>query len=148
MFSNARVGDRVYSFQFGWCRISHVGENSLIPLRITSEEDATTAWITLDGKMYPSYKDPTVFWDKPQFELPKKPLPDLKMNDLIFVQDIHGIHGEAGEWLPRHFRAFTGEGRVIVWEDGRTSYTTQDRDNHHQWDHWKLPEYAEEVEEE
>lgn len=140
MFSNAHIDDRVYSFEFGWCRITCVSDNSAIPLRITSEEEGLSAWITTDGKLSPAHKDPTVFWDRPQFELPKRPLPNLKTDDPIFVQDIHGFHGTVGAWLPRHFRAFTEEGRVIVWEDGRTSFTTQDPDTHHQWDYWKLPE--------
>jgi hypothetical protein len=145
MFSKANVGDRVYSFEYGWCRITYVSDNSDFPLCIASEDTGLSTWITLDGKLSPTYKDPTVFWCKPEFELPKRPLPDLKMNDLVFVQNIHNY---TNEWLPRHFRAFTEEGRIVVWEDGRTSYTTQDLNTYHCWDHWKLPENTEKTEEE
>lgn len=145
MFSKASVGDRVYSFEYGWCRITYVSDNSDFPLCIASEETGLSTWITADGKLSPTYKDPTVFWCKPEFELPKRPLPDLKVNDLVFVRD---DLGEAGEWLPRHFRAFTEKGLIVVWEDGRTSYTTQDPDTHHYWYYWKLPENTEKTEEE
>lgn len=72
MFRNAKVGDRVWDILKGWGTITSISEDNDYPIRVTSDEHIWTIF-TLDGKRTKEDINPSLFWDKIKYEIPKKP---------------------------------------------------------------------------
>jgi len=129
MFNDIKLGDDVWSIEEGWGTVEAItgGDYPLIAqfkyLRIS---------FTLEGKRFMSSTNPTLFWDEIKFEVPKKPLPDLKVDTPVLVWDEKG-----GEKKIRHFRKFTKKGKMVCFAGGVASQTNKCT---HEWNYWELAE--------
>lgn len=71
MFRNAKVGDRVWDFRFGWGNIKKIDLDKDYPICVELYNNTQT--YTTDGKYREFDKNPVLFWDEIKFEIPKKP---------------------------------------------------------------------------
>ena len=135
MFSKAKVGDRVFSIRFGWGTIVELDPTCVRGLVYCCVPDLRSRelWFNVNGKEDGGDLFPSVFWGEPKFEMPKRPLPELKVDTPILVRD-----EDWEDWRPAHFARFSPEG-VATWMGGKTSYTTLDGAEMF-WKQWKLPE--------
>ena len=68
MFTDAKIGDRVYSMDFGWSRVvSRVDKLGIpTPIQLRSEcENRRVFWMSTCGRLHSFSKHPTVFWHSP-----------------------------------------------------------------------------------
>jgi len=77
MFENAKVGDKVWSINYGWGEITEIytGDTYPICVRFVGESGIT---YTLNGYIDEFDMNPTLFWDELQFEIPVKPKRKIK----------------------------------------------------------------------
>jgi hypothetical protein len=113
---DVKVGDELWSVRHGWGKvknISKIGKSSypICVKFICGEVDFTKDFRELDIDLYQS-----LFWDEIKFEIPKKPLPKLKINTVLKVWDI----GDEDVRI-RHFSHFNDG--LYCFKDGKTSYT-------------------------
>ena len=80
MFSNAKIGDKVWSIRSGWTEITEIGGNDYYPINIKG------IMYSLDGKLWNFDTSPSLFWKEQKFDL-SKPLPDFKRGDILWVWD-------------------------------------------------------------
>ena len=73
MFKNAKVGDRVWSFEFGWGTIIEIKHNITFPILVKFSEISASypCSFTFSGKRFNETKQ-TLFWDEIKFEIPKR----------------------------------------------------------------------------
>ena len=60
--------------------------------------------------------------------------PDLKVDDRILVRD----KGHAN-WVKQYFAKWSGDGRIVTFVDGKTSWTADSKYRFSYWYEWKLP---------
>lgn len=77
MFSNAKVGDRVWSYHHNWGTITKIERFDNYPLFVKFDNKEYVESFNLNGMGNVLDKKPTLFWDELKFEIPKKPF-DLK----------------------------------------------------------------------
>lgn len=68
------------------------------------------------------YVEPPVDWSK------------VPVDTKVYVRD-----SENGFWIPRHFARFE-DGKIVTWNDGVTSFSTNGIDNVSKWKQGKLAE--------
>ena len=92
-FENARVGDRVWDFIYGWGKIEHIESKSQYPLKIRFASGSGYAF-TLKGENLMGIPQ-TLFWDEIKYEIPTQPL-RMKLIHGVEVPDIsfRPSHGE------------------------------------------------------
>lgn len=71
-FYNAKVGDRAWSFEYGWGTITHVFHDNEYPINFESDTKRICNFM-IDGKRNVKDINPTLFWNEIKFEIPKKP---------------------------------------------------------------------------
>jgi hypothetical protein len=71
MFSNAKVGDKVWDFTYGWGKIYNIDLNSDYPIKVERLNEMDESY-TFDGKLGDE-EAPTLFWDEIKYEIPTKP---------------------------------------------------------------------------
>ena len=120
MFSNAKVGDRVWSVNKGWGVVEDITNSWAFPIRVSYPEDITELY-TEDGLIYLNDLHPTLFWDEIVFEVPKKPLPKLEVDTKVLVWDVDKPKNK----LVRYFCSFDASGRVVVFQHGTTSFSCE-----------------------
>jgi len=129
MFKDAKIGDKLYSVEDGWGVVEAINTDRDHPLTI--QFDGCMKSFTLNGKRYIDSKNPTLFWDKIEFEVPKRPLPDLKVDTKVIVW-------KSGEPKKRrHFKKFNEDGDIICFAHGATSWTMSGTFT---WKYWELAE--------
>lgn len=73
MFRDAKVGDRVWSFKYGWGVVKKIHTASReYPLEIEFKNEISISY-SLVGKYNFSNLLPDLYWDEIKFEIPKKP---------------------------------------------------------------------------
>ena len=78
IFIDAKEGDRVWDFLFGWGTVIGIYEDeNHLPIEVMFEFEDRTHSYGLDGKRYAA-RNQTLFWDEIKFEIPKKPF-DLEV---------------------------------------------------------------------
>ncbi len=77
MFSNAKVGDRVWDFTLGKGTIIKIDRNITNPIRVKFDRSGYIFRFKFNGKLNENDINPTLFWDEIKYEIPKKPF-DLK----------------------------------------------------------------------
>lgn len=123
-FTDAKVGDRVWSITEGWGVIKERRKSPYqYPLTVDFENDSYRTY-TLWGRLDISDLNPTLFWDevKPQLEV------DAKV--IVWDQD--------GKKYNRHFSHFDEDGRLFAFSLGHTSFTSELSPE--VWDNWELVE--------
>ena len=133
MFKDAKIGDRVWSYvdaKYG--RIVEI-IGGKYPIKVEFN-NGRQSYFTIDGKRFEADKRPVLFWDKIEFEIPKKPLPRLKVDAKVFVWNKEGDIK-----VKRHFKRFDTDGRIICFASGGTSWTSDDNEEI-KYDYWELAE--------
>lgn len=137
-FSNAKAGDRVWSFIDGWGTVLYLDKDADYSVRVSFDE-GYVQYFTQSGHLPVSPRQkPVLFWDEVVFEVPKKPLPKLEVDAKVLVWNDDDTDKE-----PRHFSHFNESGRIVVFADGTTSFSCVIRDKRGQlydWDNWELVE--------
>jgi len=95
--SGVQVGDKLYSTLCGFGEVIDIYKKHGVPVRVKFEGPISN--FTLEGKYHSEDCEPTLFWDKPEFEYPKKPktvtISEYRLNGLRkdFEEnlDLHGI---------------------------------------------------------
>ena len=131
-FETAKVGDRVWSLQFGWGKISKINDYSCYSSYPIDVEFDSGGFImfTLDGRLYKNHVMQSLFWDEVVIEVPTKPLPDLPVDAKVVVWD------NGGQKFKRHFSHFEN-GTLYAFDDGRTSWAGGATSP---WRNWELAE--------
>ena len=120
MFSNAKAGDRVWSFVDGFGEVVWNALTSPYSVRVRFCGGAKISF-TKQGKACPNDLHPTLFWDEIVFEVPKKPLPKLEVDTKVLVWDVDKPKNK----LVRYFCSFDASGRVVVFQHGTTSFSCE-----------------------
>lgn len=76
MFRNAKIGDEVWDFIYGWGKITDIRENFTYPFKVEFNNFCGVYEYTFEGKICED-EPQRLFWDEIKFEVPKKPF-DLK----------------------------------------------------------------------
>jgi hypothetical protein len=75
-FENARVGDKVWDFIYGFGEVEHIESKSTFPLKIRFSDNSGYTF-TLKGQNLIGIPQ-TLFWDKIKFKTPTQP-PRMKL---------------------------------------------------------------------
>jgi len=91
-FENAKVGDRVWSFGYGWGTIQQINTNKY-PLLICfdnyqSEALEKVVCYTKKGTEFLDNSNPTLFWDEIKFTIPTRPKRKVKKEGWINIYKI------------------------------------------------------------
>ena len=128
MLGDVKINDKLYSAEEGWGRVLDIVPGDY-PIVMQFEGEIVT--FTLDGKRLKSNRYPTLLWDKVEFEMPKKPLPNLKIDAKVLVWNIGGLRK-----YKRHFKEFDGDGKIVCFAGNGTSWTTCGETN--KWTYWEV----------
>ena len=124
-FEDAKVGDRVYHYKYGWSTITNIKKESYYPIIIDYDFS-----FTYEGFADKSDKNRTLFWDEVTITPPEKPLPKLEVDTKVLVWE-HGSYK-----IKAHFSHFDSDNKICVFSLGKTSWT---KDNNTQaWTFWEL----------
>ncbi len=125
-------GDKVFTYQNGWGVIKSVNVSLYYPISVQFPNGSQT--FTVDGKGYESDLNPTLF--RNEFQVPDvantKPRHDLKVDDPILV-----LFG--GGRFRRHFAGWDEYGCIQTFQDGKTSWSSQEGEEPNSWEDWQLP---------
>jgi len=130
MFKNVKVGDRLYSVEDGYGVVEIISMCRVYPLTIRF--DCCRKSFTLTGRRYAGSKNPILFWDKIEFEIPKRQLPYLKVDTKVIVWN-------SGDDVKkkRHFKEFNKDGVITCFVHGTTSWTSNTSSA---WEYWEIAE--------
>lgn len=123
MFTNVKVGDRVWCFMRKWGTVVEVGniQKESYPI-LVNFDNRTKDTYTKNGVLHAAHSDqPILFWDEINFEIPKKPLPKLEVDTKVLVWDVDKPKNK----LVRYFCSFDASGRVVVFQHGTTSFSCE-----------------------
>lgn len=132
-FENARIGDRVWSMRRGWGTVRKIDRDTLYPLKVTYQHVGIGSY-TLDGLAHVEDITQSLFWDEVVVKAPIKPVPALDVDTKVLVWTDPSVKQR------RHFSHFGKDGRIWVFDSGRTSYTKLHRDSITAWPNWELTE--------
>ena len=127
-FEDAKVGDRVFHYKYGWSTITNIKKESDYPIIIDYDFS-----FTYEGFTDKSDKNRTLFWDEVVITPPEKPLPRLDVDTKVLVWD-----SEKKVKLHRHFSHFEKNGKIVTFAEGRTSWSQGDK-SVVDWEYWELP---------
>ena len=127
-FEDAKVGDRVFHYKYGWKTISHIKEESSYPIIIDYDFS-----YTYNGFAEKTDSNPSIFWDEVKIVPPSKPLHKLEIDTKVLVWD----SGKKVK-LHRHFSHFEKNGKIVTFAEGRTSWSQGDK-SVIEWENWELP---------
>ena len=135
-FETAKVGDRVWSMEYGWGEIvpTTAGETDTIKVMFI---DGPSSTYTLEGRRLFTHMRPrcsanqTLFWDEVVIEAPQKPLPVLEVDAKVLV------------WFnpdKKHKRHFSHFGNGVIWtfDAGSTSFTRLHKSSISYWPNWEV----------
>ena len=128
-FEDAKVGDRVFHYKYGWKTISHIKEESSYPIIIDYDFS-----YTYNGFAEKTDSNPSIFWDEVKIVPPSKPLPKLEVDTKVLVQNTLSL-----EPLRRYFSHFEKNGQIAAFAEGVTSWSVHDKPTI-VWEYWKLAE--------
>lgn len=136
MFSNAKVGDVVWSSMYGMGVISDIRESSSYPIYAIFEKlnkfnaKFDTSYSISGTRGDSEYQ--TLFWQ--EFEIPKeafvKPLPKLEVDTKVLVWD-----NDTDYKHKRYFSRFE-YGKIVCFDGGATSWS--EGTDTTTWNNWKL----------
>jgi len=128
-FENAKVGDKVWDFYYGWGKVTRIGVSEF------GDTMAVLLWVEFNFNKRKAYKPNgadvnanyrTLFWDEIKFEIPAQPL-RMKLIHGVEVPDIsfRPKHGEDYYALDLTDGAFYVE---FKWKDDQMDFTLYERD--------------------
>lgn len=129
-FETAKVCDRVWSVTKGWGEIIAIDDKSSYPLSVKFD---CGMYDTFDynGYLAKTHIRQSIFWDEVKIEAPQKPLPDLAVDTKVIVWN------SVVPKTKRHFSHFSPEGKIVCFDKGLTSWTS---DGTSEWSKWELAE--------
>ena len=127
-FEDAKVGDRVFHYKYGWSTITNIKKESAYPIIIDYDFS-----FTYEGFADKSDKNRTLFWDEVVITPPEKPIPKLEVDTKVLVWD-----SEKKVKIHRHFSHFEKNGKIVTFAEGRTSWSQGDK-SVVDWEYWELP---------
>jgi hypothetical protein len=127
-FTSMKIGDRVWTFQFGWGVIERMDLADKYPVCVRVGEHRIESF-TKDGKWVTDATNPGLFLN--DFKVPPCAfIPPMTVDTKLLVRDIGDKY-----WKKRYFKKFCGK-RVVCFEDGSTSFSTSGSET--VWEEWKL----------
>jgi len=132
-FETAKIGDRVWSVEYGWGVIQSVLHAYVNLIQVKFAGDFCIAF-SLSGSQLPWCETQTLFWDEVVIKVPVKPLPELEIDTKVLVWN------DPSEKHRRHFSHFSNDGRVHTFDAGSTSFSKLHRNSVTGWDYWELAE--------
>ena len=126
-FEDAKVGDRVFHYRYGWSTITNIREESNYPIIIDYDFS-----FTYEGFTDKSDKNRTLFWDEIVITPPEKPLLKLEVDTKVLVRDTL-----SSEPLRRYFSHFEKNGQIATFAEGVTSWSVHDKPTI-VWNFWEL----------
>ena len=133
MFEHAKVGDQVWSYTNGYGIIIKITGGDF-PINVRFDDGRGQNYFTIDGKRFKTDENPILFWDKIEFEIPEKTLPNIETDTKVLVWDNIGDTKEK-----RHFKKFSEYGTIFCFPDGKTSWSCK-YNNEEEWNFWELAE--------
>lgn len=73
MFKNAKAGDRVWDYLYGWGTIKKTDFDIDYPILVKYDNEDNHDSFTYEGFKSLKHKSPILFWDEIKFEVPEKP---------------------------------------------------------------------------
>ena len=86
MFKNAKVGDRVWFFEYGWGTIVNMFYGNEYPIVFKSDTNRFCNFM-IDGKRVVNDINPSLFWDEIKFEIPEKP---FNLEEKLKIKEFNG----------------------------------------------------------
>ena len=92
-FHNAKVGDRVWDYLYGWGTIKKTNFDIDYPILVKYDNEDNHESFTYEGFKNLIYKNPTLFWNEIKFETPEKPfnleneLKQLEIKEFVSNED-------------------------------------------------------------
>ena len=124
-FENAKIGDKVYHYRYGWSTITNIKKESYYPIII----DYAFSF-TYEGFTNKYDKNRTLFWDEVVITPPEKPLPKLEVDTKVLVWN-----GTNVDPVKRYFSHFNEDGDIMVFSGGLTSWNYKETVT---FNYWKL----------
>lgn len=131
-FKDSKVGDKVWNFRVGYGVIMGIHEGAYFPV-VVEFVDGTQGSFTYDGRYYLKDLNPELFHSEVKFEVPSKPLPDLKVDTKVLVWD------KGAPKMRRHFSHFE-DGVIVCFPEGLTSFTVDIGENNVRWQYFEVVE--------
>lgn len=95
MFINAKIGDRAWSFEYGWGTIIHIFYEKEYPIIFKSDTNRICNF-RFDGKRDINDINPSLFWDEVKIKIPEKSFNlevELKKLEIKeFTSDTHNYY--------------------------------------------------------
>ena len=85
MFSNAKIGDKVYDMRYGWCTISEIDKKSRYPIETLQKGIIRT--YTIDGCHSQDSINPVLYQDEPKPVISNEPILNSKPDIDISVKN-------------------------------------------------------------
>ena len=123
-FEDAKVGDRVFDYKYGWSTITNIKKESDYPIIIDYDFS-----FTYEGFADKSDHNRTLFWDEVVITPPAKPLPKLEVDTKVLVWDADDYPKQK-----RYFSHFDSNSNIYVFVLGGTSWTSSQTAKYHNWE--------------
>lgn len=132
-FKDSKVGDKVWSFRMGYGAIIEIRKGDNFPIIVKFDGDAQDSF-TYCGRYLIEDTNPELFHSEVKFEVPPKPLPDLKVDAKVMVWD----EGDCKK-KRRHFSHFE-DGAIVCFPKGLTSFTADIGESSVRWRNFEVVE--------
>lgn len=108
MFEDAKIGDRVWDFTFGWGTIYDIILDDYYPIKVEFRDGKIRSY-TFDGFLTSEHiTNPTLFWDMIQYKVPEKPFNlESELRQLKITEFKHKGNN--------HFLAWSNEFKCICY---------------------------------
>lgn len=133
-FKDSKVGDKVWSFRMGYGVIYQIEVDDDYPIKVDFGDGFDKESFTYCGRYFSEDTNPVLFHSKVKFEVPPKPLPDLKVDAKVLVWD-----GGDCEKQRRHFSHFV-DGAIVCFPKGLTSFTVGIGESNVRWHNFEVVE--------
>lgn len=132
-FKDSKVGDKVWNFRMGYGVIIEICKGDDFPV-IAEFVGGIQESFTYCGRYFDEDAYPELFHSEVKFEVPPKPLPDLKVDAKVLVWN-------NGQWSKRrrHFSHFD-DGVIVCFPKGLSSFTVDIGERNMRWDNFEVVE--------
>ena len=124
-FEDAKVGDRVFHYKYGWSTITNIKKESSYPIIIDYDFS-----YTYNGFAEKTDSNPSIFWDEVKIVPPSKPLPKLEVDTKVLVWDFE----EDKYKIRGHFSHFNKYGSIFIFANGTTSWSSSSTVGYRNWE--------------
>ncbi|PHQ82925.1 MAG: hypothetical protein COB69_00305 [Phycisphaera sp.] len=133
-FENAKVGDKVCSFEIGEdCEIFSITADAVYCIHISG--NCGTHGYTVDGCIFKGGHAQTAFYGSklPVFDIPPPPVPEMAIDTPVIVWNRKGCK------FYQYFNRFDEDGKIMCFTNGKTSFSSNHAgETEISWKHWEL----------